>query len=266
MADFLHHLIFGIYPYIALAVLAVGSVIRYDREPYSWRAGSSQLLRRKQLMIGSVLFHLGVLVIFLGHVGGLLTPIAIWDALGVPHGARRPGGAARCGTGAQLTPPTRSPNYLPLAKLPRCQPGGETVREWEGRAWVRSVWSRGCRLGGIDAFRWSFGWSSCARGMGALSGVRRRGYCGSTDWIGTPSMRGCGRGITASWSSLSSGWRAARMWVRCVPSWLDCGPRMKRCGARPLRPKRQPRSWEKRSSSWRGSRRARNRIRRSRRR
>ena len=89
MADFLHHLIFGIYPYIALAVLAVGSVIRYDREPYSWRAGSSQLLRRKQLMIGSVLFHLGVLVIFLGHVGGLLTPIAVWDALGVPHGAKQ---------------------------------------------------------------------------------------------------------------------------------------------------------------------------------
>jgi len=67
----------------------VGSVIRYDREPYSWRAGSSQLMRRKQLMIGSVLFHLGVLVIFLGHVGGLLTPIAIWDALGVPHGAKQ---------------------------------------------------------------------------------------------------------------------------------------------------------------------------------
>jgi len=89
MADFLHHLLFGIYPYIALAVLAVGSVIRYDREPYSWRAGSSQLMRRKQLMIGSVLFHLGVLVIFLGHVGGLLTPIAVWDALGVPHGAKQ---------------------------------------------------------------------------------------------------------------------------------------------------------------------------------
>lgn len=89
MADFLHHLLFGIYPYIALAILAVGSVIRYDREPYSWRAGSSQLLRRKQLMVGSVLFHVGVLVIFLGHVGGLLTPIAIWDALGVPHGAKQ---------------------------------------------------------------------------------------------------------------------------------------------------------------------------------
>ena len=89
MADFIHHLLFGIYPYIALAVLAVGSVIRYDREPYSWRAGSSQLLRRRQLMIGSVLFHLGVLMIFAGHVVGLLTPIAVWDALGVSHEAKQ---------------------------------------------------------------------------------------------------------------------------------------------------------------------------------
>jgi nitrate reductase gamma subunit len=89
MADFIHHLLFGIYPYIALATLAVGSVIRYDREPYSWRAGSSQLLRRKQLVVGSVLFHLGVLMIFAGHLVGLLTPIAVWDALGVPHGAKQ---------------------------------------------------------------------------------------------------------------------------------------------------------------------------------
>lgn len=89
MADFLHHLAFGIYPYVALAVLAVGSVIRYDREPYSWRAGSSQLLRRKQLIVGSVLFHVGVLVIFVGHVVGLLTPIALFDALGISHGAKQ---------------------------------------------------------------------------------------------------------------------------------------------------------------------------------
>lgn len=89
MADFIHHLLFGIYPYIALAVLVVGSVIRYDREPYSWRAGSSQMLRRRQLIVGSVLFHAGVLMIFAGHLVGLLTPIAIWDMLGVPHGAKQ---------------------------------------------------------------------------------------------------------------------------------------------------------------------------------
>lgn len=89
MQDFIHHLLYGIYPYIALAVLAIGSVIRFDREPYTWRSGSSQLLRRKQLMVGSVLFHVGVLFIFLGHLVGLLTPIALFDALGISHGAKQ---------------------------------------------------------------------------------------------------------------------------------------------------------------------------------
>lgn len=89
MADFFNWLLFGVYPYIALAILAVGSVIRYDREPYGWRAGSSQLLRRKQLMWGSVLFHAGVLLIFGGHVVGLLTPLWVWEFLHVPHSAKQ---------------------------------------------------------------------------------------------------------------------------------------------------------------------------------
>lgn len=89
MEAFLNNLFYGIYPYIALAVLAIGSIIRFDREPYSWRSGSSQLLRRRQLMWGSVLFHIGVLFIFFGHLVGLLTPIALFDALGISHGAKQ---------------------------------------------------------------------------------------------------------------------------------------------------------------------------------
>lgn len=89
MTEFLDGFLFGIYPYIALTVLALGSVIRYDREPYTWRSGSSQLLRRKQLVAGSLLFHLGVLAIFGGHVVGLLTPLWVWDMLGVSHGAKQ---------------------------------------------------------------------------------------------------------------------------------------------------------------------------------
>jgi len=81
----LDHILFGIYPYVALAVLVIGSVLRFDREQYTWRTGSSQLLRRRQLVMGSVLFHLGVLAIFAGHFVGLLTPIWVFDALGVSH-------------------------------------------------------------------------------------------------------------------------------------------------------------------------------------
>lgn len=85
----MHNFFFGIYPYIALTVLILGSVVRYERDPFTWKSSSSQLLRRKQLVVGSVLFHVGVLVIFFGHLGGLLTPIAIFDALGISHGAKQ---------------------------------------------------------------------------------------------------------------------------------------------------------------------------------
>ncbi|GIX14173.1 MAG: nitrate reductase subunit gamma [Paracoccaceae bacterium] len=85
----MHEFLFGIYPYIALAVMIVGSIARYDRDPFTWKSSSSQLLRRRQLVVGSVLFHVGVLVIFFGHLIGLLTPIWVFDALGISHGAKQ---------------------------------------------------------------------------------------------------------------------------------------------------------------------------------
>ena len=89
MAGYLDTLVFGIYPYVALAVLVVGSIVRYDREPYTWRSGSSQVLRRRQLIAGSVLFHVGVIVVFFGHLVGLLTPIQVFEALGIGHGFKQ---------------------------------------------------------------------------------------------------------------------------------------------------------------------------------
>ncbi len=79
MSDYLNTLLFTVYPYVALAIMIIGSILRYDREPYSWRSGSSQLLRRKQLMWGSVLFHVGILFLLLGHAVGLLTPHVIYE-------------------------------------------------------------------------------------------------------------------------------------------------------------------------------------------
>ncbi len=81
--------LFQIFPYIAISVFILGSILRFDRDPYSWRSKSSQILRKKQLIVGSVLFHLGILVILAGHLVGLLTPIAVFDALGISHGAKQ---------------------------------------------------------------------------------------------------------------------------------------------------------------------------------
>jgi nitrate reductase gamma subunit len=89
MADYVNHLLFGWYPYLCLTVFLLGSAIRFDREQYSWRSGSSQLLRRKQLLWGSNLFHVGILIIFMGHLVGLLTPIVVFETLGIPHEAKQ---------------------------------------------------------------------------------------------------------------------------------------------------------------------------------
>src|ERR1051326_6759169 len=85
MAEPISHAIFGWYPYLCLTVFLLGSLVRFDREQYTWRSGSSQLLRRRQLIWGSNLFHVGILLIFAGHFVGLLTPIWIFDALGISH-------------------------------------------------------------------------------------------------------------------------------------------------------------------------------------
>ena len=89
MAEFLNHAVFGWYPYFCLTVFIVASWVRFDREQFTWRSGSSQLLRRRQLFWGSNLFHVGILVIFLGHFVGLLTPIRIFDAIGISHTAKQ---------------------------------------------------------------------------------------------------------------------------------------------------------------------------------
>lgn len=85
----MHNFLFGIYPYIAISVMIMASIARYERDPFTWKSKSSQLLRKKQFIIGSVLFHVGVLVIFAGHFVGLLTPIQVFDALGIGHGAKQ---------------------------------------------------------------------------------------------------------------------------------------------------------------------------------
>lgn len=71
--------LFGIYPYICLAVFLIGSLLRFDRDQYSWKSDSSQLLRAGSLRWGSNLFHVGVLFLFFGHSVGMLTPHFLYE-------------------------------------------------------------------------------------------------------------------------------------------------------------------------------------------
>ena len=89
MQAFIHTAAFAVYPYIALSVFLIGSLVRFDTDQYGWRSKSSQLLRRRQLVWGSVLFHVGILGILLGHAVGLLTPVVVFEFLGISHGFKQ---------------------------------------------------------------------------------------------------------------------------------------------------------------------------------
>ncbi len=77
--NYLNQFVFGIYPYICLTVFLLGSLIRFDRDQYTWKSDSSQLLKAGQLRWGSNLFHIGVLFLFFGHTVGMLTPHFVYE-------------------------------------------------------------------------------------------------------------------------------------------------------------------------------------------
>jgi nitrate reductase gamma subunit len=87
--NYANQFVFGIYPYIALAIFLLGSLVRFDREQYTWKSDSSQMLHRGSLRVGNILFHVGIIGLFFGHGVGLLTPVVVWDTLGVSHSAKQ---------------------------------------------------------------------------------------------------------------------------------------------------------------------------------
>lgn len=89
ISSYLNQFLFGYFPYLALVVFFVGSLVRFDREQYTWKSDSSQLLRRSQLRWSSNLFHIGILGIFFGHFFGLLTPPWVWHVLGMTAPAKQ---------------------------------------------------------------------------------------------------------------------------------------------------------------------------------
>jgi nitrate reductase gamma subunit len=82
----LNLLLFGVYPYVALAICLIGSWARFDLSQYTWKAGSSQVFARsaseqRYMRIASNLFHVGVLFVLAGHFVGLLIPEAIYHSV-----------------------------------------------------------------------------------------------------------------------------------------------------------------------------------------
>ena len=84
--SYLHSFFFSAYPYICMVVFLVGSLARFDRDQYTWKSDSSQMLRTGTLRWGSNLFHVGILFLFFGHFAGLLTPHWVYEPfISVPN-------------------------------------------------------------------------------------------------------------------------------------------------------------------------------------
>ncbi|MWB97908.1 respiratory nitrate reductase subunit gamma [Agromyces seonyuensis] len=75
--------LWGILPYVMVAILVGGLVWRYRYDQFGWTTRSSQLYESRLLRIGSPLFHFGILVVIVGHVIGLVIPKAWTEAVGV---------------------------------------------------------------------------------------------------------------------------------------------------------------------------------------
>ena len=87
--SYLDTLLFGVYPYLAGTIFLIGSLIRFDRDQFTWKAHSSQMLSNKNMRLASNLFHVGIILLFFGHFFGMLTPPEILHALGVSAGAKQ---------------------------------------------------------------------------------------------------------------------------------------------------------------------------------
>ena len=78
--------LWGVLPYLCIASLVGGTIWRYRYDKFGWTTRSSQLYESRLLRIGSPLFHFGILLVFFGHVGGLVIPESWTEAVGVSEG------------------------------------------------------------------------------------------------------------------------------------------------------------------------------------
>ncbi|HEY4614150.1 MAG TPA: respiratory nitrate reductase subunit gamma [Citricoccus sp.] len=76
-------LLWGVLPYVVLAVFVGGAVWRYRYDQFGWTTRSSQLYESRLLRWASPLFHFGILAVLVGHIVGLVVPKSWTDSWGV---------------------------------------------------------------------------------------------------------------------------------------------------------------------------------------
>ncbi len=73
-------ILFGVFPYVAVALAVAVGLYRYSFDRYSYSSQSSQFLESKALFWGSVPWHYAILLVLLVHLLAFLFP-SFWGAL-----------------------------------------------------------------------------------------------------------------------------------------------------------------------------------------
>ncbi len=78
----LDYFFFSAYPYVAIMVFLVGSIYRYREKGFKVTSLSAQFLEGKQGFWGTVPFHWGILLVFLGHLVAFAWPqgVLAWNS------------------------------------------------------------------------------------------------------------------------------------------------------------------------------------------
>ena len=81
----LNTFLFVAFPYVAVIIFVVGVVYRYRQKGFTVSSLSSQFLEGKKLFWGTIPFHIGILVVFFGHLTAFLLPRATlaWNSIPV---------------------------------------------------------------------------------------------------------------------------------------------------------------------------------------
>ncbi|MDG0844048.1 respiratory nitrate reductase subunit gamma [Staphylococcus equorum] len=72
-----------IVPYLCIAIFLIGHIARFKFDKFSWTAKSSEFIEKKQLKWGSLMFHLGIIPVAMGHFVGLVIPAPWLSSVGV---------------------------------------------------------------------------------------------------------------------------------------------------------------------------------------
>ena len=77
-------ILFGVFPYVAVALMIGVGIYRYCVDRYSWSSQSSQFLESRVLFWGSIPWHYAILVILLAHFLAFLVPSSWAVVVGNP--------------------------------------------------------------------------------------------------------------------------------------------------------------------------------------